>query len=161
MNVYRPDQIRTVAVIAHGGAGKSPWWTRRSTTRAPSTRIGKVDEGTSISDYDADEIKRRMSINLTVVPVEWRGRQDQSARHPGLRRLHRRGDGGAARGRRRAGGGLGGERRRGRHRDGLEARRRAQPAAAGLHQQARPREHELRVARSNRCATHFGTRSSR
>ena len=34
-------------------------------------RIGKVDDGSSISDYDPDEIKRHMSINLTVAPVEW------------------------------------------------------------------------------------------
>ena len=60
-----------------------------------------------------------MSINLTVVPVEWAGTQDQLPRHPRLCGLRRRGDGGAARGRCGAGGGLGGKGRRGRHGAGL------------------------------------------
>ncbi|MFI5272800.1 MAG: elongation factor G [Ktedonobacterales bacterium] len=72
MNVFRPDQIRNVAVIAHGGSGKTSLVDAALYDTGAATRIGRVDEGTSISDYDPDEIKRRMSINLTVVPVEWK-----------------------------------------------------------------------------------------
>ena len=71
MNVYRPDQIRNIAVIAHGGSGKTSLVDAALYDTGAATRIGRVDEGTSVSDYDADEIKRRMSINLTVVPIEW------------------------------------------------------------------------------------------
>ncbi|MGZ3665132.1 MAG: elongation factor G [Ktedonobacterales bacterium] len=72
MNVYRAEQIRNVALIAHGGSGKTSLVDVALYDSGAVTRIGKVDEGSSISDVDPDEIKRRMSINLTVVPVEWK-----------------------------------------------------------------------------------------
>src|SRR5215467_12287542 len=71
MNVFRPDQIHNVAVIAHGSSGKTSLVDAALYDSGAVNRIGHVDEGSSVSDYDADEIKRRMSINLTVVPVEW------------------------------------------------------------------------------------------
>jgi elongation factor G len=72
MKVYKAEQIRNIALISHGGAGKTSLLDVALYDTGAVTRIGKVDEGTSISDSDPDEIKRRMSINLTVVPVEWR-----------------------------------------------------------------------------------------
>ncbi len=72
MKVYKAEQIRNVALISHGGAGKTSLVDVALYDTGAVTRIGKVDEGTSISDHDPDEIKRRMSINLTVIPVEWR-----------------------------------------------------------------------------------------
>jgi elongation factor G len=71
MNVYRAAQIRNVALISHGGAGKTSLVDAALYDAGTVTRIGKVDDATSVSDTDADEIKRRMSINLTVIPVEW------------------------------------------------------------------------------------------
>ncbi|HEV8190295.1 MAG TPA: elongation factor G [Ktedonobacterales bacterium] len=71
MKAYRAEQIRNVAVIAHGGSGKTSLVDTALFDTGAVTRIGKVDDGSSISDSDPDEIKRRMSINLTVVPVEW------------------------------------------------------------------------------------------
>jgi elongation factor G len=73
MKVYRPDQIRNVALIGHGGAGKTSLLDNALYDTGAVTRIGRVDEGSSISDHDADEVKRRMSINLTVIPIEWQG----------------------------------------------------------------------------------------
>lgn len=73
MNVYRAEQLRTVALISHGGSGKTSLVDAALYDAGAVNRIGKVDDGSSVSDYDADEIKRRISINLTVVPVEWRG----------------------------------------------------------------------------------------
>jgi elongation factor G len=71
MKAYRAEQIRNIAVIAHGGSGKTSLVDAALYDTGVVTRIGKVDDGSSISDSDPDEIKRRISINLTVVPVEW------------------------------------------------------------------------------------------
>jgi elongation factor G len=73
MNVYRAQQIRNVAVIAHGGSGKTSLIDAALYDTGAVNRIGKVDDGSSVSDYDPDEIKHHQSINLTVVPVEWQG----------------------------------------------------------------------------------------
>ncbi len=71
MNVYRAEQIRNVALIAHGGSGKTTLVDAALYDTGAVNRMGRVDDGSSISDTDPDEIKRRMSISLTVVPVEW------------------------------------------------------------------------------------------
>ena len=72
MNVYRAELIRTVALIAHGGSGKTSLVDAALYDTGVVNRIGRVDDGSSNSDTDPDEIKRRMSINLTVVPIEWK-----------------------------------------------------------------------------------------
>jgi elongation factor G len=72
MNVYRAEQICNIAVISHGGSGKTSLVDAALYDSGAANRIGRVDEATSVSDSDPDEIKRRMSINLSVIPVEWR-----------------------------------------------------------------------------------------
>lgn len=71
MKVYRAEQIRNVALISHVGAGKTSLIDAALYDSGAVTRQGKVDEGSSISDYDPDELKRGMSLNATVLPVEW------------------------------------------------------------------------------------------
>ena len=83
MNVYRAEQIRNVALIAHGGSGKTSLVDAALYDAGVVTRIGRVDEGSSISDSDPDEVKRRMSINLTVLPLEWRGNKINFLDTPG------------------------------------------------------------------------------
>ncbi len=72
MKVYRAEQIRNVALISHVGAGKTSLVDAALFDSGAVTRQGKVDEGSSISDYDPDELKRRMSLNAKVLPVEWK-----------------------------------------------------------------------------------------
>jgi elongation factor G len=72
MRVFNADSIWNVAVIAHGGAGKTSLVDAALYDAGASARQGKVDEGSSVSDYDPDEQKRRMTINLTTLPLEWR-----------------------------------------------------------------------------------------
>jgi elongation factor G len=72
MKVYRAEQIRNVALISHVGAGKTSLVDAALYDSGAVTRQGKVDDGTSISDYDPDELKRHMSLNVKVLPVEWK-----------------------------------------------------------------------------------------
>ena len=72
MKVYTAEHIRNVALISHVGAGKTSLIDAALFDSGAVTRQGKVDEGSSISDYDPDELKRSMSLNAKVLPVEWK-----------------------------------------------------------------------------------------
>ncbi|GAC1388762.1 MAG: elongation factor G [Ktedonobacteraceae bacterium] len=72
MKVYSAEQIRNVALISHVGAGKTSLVDAALFDSGAVTRQGKVDEGTSVADYDPDELKRRMTLNAKVLPIEWK-----------------------------------------------------------------------------------------
>src|SRR5713101_369349 len=72
MKVYTAEHIRNVALISHVGSGKTSLIDAALYDSGAVTRQGKVDDGTSISDYDPDELKRHMSLNVKVLPVEWK-----------------------------------------------------------------------------------------
>ena len=72
MKVYTAEQIRNVALISHVGAGKTSLIDAALYDSGAATRQGKVDEGSSIADYDPDELKRRMTLHAKVLPVEWK-----------------------------------------------------------------------------------------
>ncbi|MFC1913807.1 elongation factor G [Chloroflexota bacterium] len=71
MKEYGIDNIRNIVLLSHGGAGKTSAAEAILFTTKAVNRLGKVDDGSSTSDYDPDEIKRKISINLTVLPCEW------------------------------------------------------------------------------------------
>ncbi len=71
MNVYKTQDIRNIAVLGHGGAGKTTLVEAMAFVAGITTRMGKVADGNTISDYDKEEIKRQFSISTTVVPLEW------------------------------------------------------------------------------------------
>ncbi len=83
MKVYRAEQIRNVALISHVGAGKTSFVDAVLYDSGAVTRQGKVDEGSSISDYDPDELKRHMSLNVKVLPVEWKNHKINFIDTPG------------------------------------------------------------------------------
>ena len=72
MKVYTAEQIRNVALISHVGAGKTSLIDAALYDSGAATRQGKVDEGSSIADYDPDELKRTMTLHTKVLPVEWK-----------------------------------------------------------------------------------------
>ena len=69
---YPADRIRNVGLFAHGGAGKTSLAEALLFDTKATTRLGRVDEGNTVTDYDPDEIKRRISVSAAVAPVEWR-----------------------------------------------------------------------------------------
>lgn len=73
MKDYAADKLRNVALISHGGAGKTSLTEALLYTCGGTDRLGKVDEGNTVSDYDPDEIKRKITINTSVIPCEWAG----------------------------------------------------------------------------------------
>lgn len=72
MNVYTTDSIRNVVLLGHGGSGKTSLVEAMAYVSGLTGRIGKVTDGTTISDYDKEEIKRKFSINTSVVPIIWK-----------------------------------------------------------------------------------------
>ena len=73
MKQYTPGNIRNLSLLSHCGAGKTSLSEAVLFTIGITTRLGKVDDGTTTSDYDLDEVKRKISLNLTLLPCEWQG----------------------------------------------------------------------------------------
>ena len=71
MNVYTTDNVRNVVLLGHGGCGKTSLVESFAFLSGLTTRIGKVEDGNTISDYDKEEIKRQFSISTSVVPIVW------------------------------------------------------------------------------------------
>lgn len=73
MKMYETKKIRNIALLGHGGAGKTTLCEAMIYQSGKSSRLGKVDSGTTISDFEPEEIKRKISIRMSMVPVEWQG----------------------------------------------------------------------------------------
>lgn len=72
MKEYTTDNLRNIALVAHGGAGKTMMAEAFLRFTGATTRLGKVEDGTSVSDYDEEEIRRKISLYTSVVPLEYR-----------------------------------------------------------------------------------------
>src|SRR5881409_1274487 len=66
-------KIRNVGVVGHGGVGKTSLVEALLFTAGAVTRLGKVDDGSTTTDFDPDEIKRKISINTAVAYCDWKG----------------------------------------------------------------------------------------
>ncbi|MBI4537125.1 MAG: elongation factor G [candidate division NC10 bacterium] len=66
-------KIRNVAVVAHGSAGKTTLTEAMLFSAGATTRLGRVEDGTTITDFDDDEIRRKISISTALAWAEWKG----------------------------------------------------------------------------------------
>jgi elongation factor G len=73
MKEYATENIRNVALIGHGGTGKTSLSEAMLFSAKAINRLGRVDDGTTTSDFDPDEVRRSFSVNLSVLPYEWQG----------------------------------------------------------------------------------------
>lgn len=69
---FDPTKIRNVVLLSHSGAGKTSLGEAMLFCSGVTSRLGSVVDGTTVSDYDPAEIKRQISINLSVLPYQWR-----------------------------------------------------------------------------------------
>ncbi len=71
MKVYSGENIRNVAIVGHGHAGKTTLVSAMLYTAGATPRLGRVDDGSATTDYDDEEIARKMSISASAAHVEW------------------------------------------------------------------------------------------
>ncbi len=73
MQQHTTEQMRNVVLLSHSGAGKTSLSEAMLFNSEAINRLGKVDQGSTTSDYDPDEVKRQTSIYLALLPCEWQG----------------------------------------------------------------------------------------
>ena len=72
MKAYPVERIRNIGLFSHGGAGKTSLSEAMLYSTKAISRLGRVEDGNTVSDWDPEEARRSMSISTSVIPVEWR-----------------------------------------------------------------------------------------
>ncbi len=72
MKEYTTELLRNIAVVSHGSAGKTMLVEAAAFLTGATTRMGKIEDGSTISDYDEEEIRRKISLSTGVLPLEFR-----------------------------------------------------------------------------------------
>jgi elongation factor G len=80
---YSTDKIRNIVLLGHNGCGKTSLAEAMLFNSGAINRLGKVEDGNTVSDYDDEEINRTMSLSLTVLPCEWEGHKINVLDAPG------------------------------------------------------------------------------
>src|SRR5260370_4031865 len=84
MDRVAPENIRNIAVVGHGGSGKTTLVESLLHAIGATTRLGKVDDGTSILDTDPEEHKRRITINMALASFTHEGTKINLLDTPGF-----------------------------------------------------------------------------
>ncbi len=78
-----PEQIRNVVLVGHGGAGKTSLAEALLHTAGVTTRLGRIEDGSTVTDYEDVEHERHSSVSLGLAPFEWRGHKINLLDAPG------------------------------------------------------------------------------
>ena len=73
MQVYQTGDIRNIGIAGHSGSGKTSLLETMLFNTGVTNRLGKVEDGTTVTDYLPEEIKRQVTISASLAPVEWNG----------------------------------------------------------------------------------------
>ena len=80
---YASKDIRNILVAGHAGCGKTTLTEALLYMSGASERMGRVEDGTTASDFDPEEARRKASLNSSVIPVESNGTNTSQAASPG------------------------------------------------------------------------------
>jgi len=78
-----PDRIRNVALVGHGGSGKTSLAEALLHVAGVTTRLGRVEDGNTVTDYEPEEVARTSSVSLALAPFEWNGHKINLIDTPG------------------------------------------------------------------------------
>jgi elongation factor G len=83
MNTYDAARVRNILLVGHSGAGKTTLAEALLFVSGAITRMGKVEDGNTVSDHDPEEIRRGISVSLALAPFEWDGSKVNVVDAPG------------------------------------------------------------------------------
>ena len=83
MNVYSTENIRNAVLMGHGSVGKTTLGEAALFVSGAASRLGTIQDANTVSDYDEDEHKRKFSLNLALLPLEWEERKINLIDTPG------------------------------------------------------------------------------
>jgi len=72
MREYKAESLRNVVLVGHGSSGKTSLSEAMLFDSGTTSRLGRIEEGNTVSDYDDEERSRRFSVNCAILPCEWR-----------------------------------------------------------------------------------------
>ena len=88
MKQYEPNKIFNIALAGHGSCGKTSLAEAMLYLSGASDRLGSVEDGNTVLDFDPEEIKRKVSVVSSIAPIEWKGNKINIIDTPGLLDFH-------------------------------------------------------------------------